>query len=181
MNRMTFLKRNTRTTQEEQEPQKQIVPKKMYRKTLLVDFFCGCGGFTAGMAKSGLFEPLLAVDIQEFKLLMMQSNFPNVVCMRWMLKTNEIDINDTNLANNEPADSEDMLNTIIELGIQRANLGEKARREWREGNFQLIFHPCISMEVQVAKIYPRQINRKIRKGKKHRKQQWDGTLASFTT
>ena len=71
--------------------------------------------------KSGLFE-LLAVDIQEFKLLMMQSNFPNVVCMRWI--GNEIDINDTNLANNEPADSEDMLNTIIEL---------YSTEPWREG------------------------------------------------
>lgn len=116
-----------------------IVTKKTYRKTLLVDFFCGCGGFTAGMAKSGFFEPLLAVDIQEFKLLMMQSNFPNVVCMRWMLKTGEIDM--TNAENNEPADKEEMLNTIVELGIQRANLGEAARQQWKNGVWPTDYPP----------------------------------------
>ena len=136
--------------------------------------------FTAGMAKSGLFEPLLAVDIQEFKLLMMQSNFPNVVCMRWMLKT-KIDINDINLANNEPADSEDMLIQLLNLVFSALTLVRRQEKNGDREYFQLIFHPCISMAVQVAKIYPRQINRKIQKGKKHRRQQWGGTLASFTT
>ena len=127
------------TVEWEKKKIESIVTKKTYRKTLLVDFFCGCGGFTAGMAKSGFFEPLLAVDIQEFKLLMMQSNFPNVVCMRWMLKTGEIDM--TNTENNEPEDKEEMLNTIVELGIQRANLGEVARQQWKNGVWPTDFPP----------------------------------------
>jgi site-specific DNA-cytosine methylase len=94
-------------------------------KIFLVDFFCSCGGMTAGLVRSGGFEPLLAVDIDIHKLSMYKANFPNVNCVEKRLRVDKID-------DKIPTDAAEVLDLIVELGVQRLNLGWEALDTWKK-------------------------------------------------
>ena len=51
----------------------------------IVDFFAGCGGFTAGAALSGYMVPLIGFDVIVNKLLILKRNFPNIVAAKYFL------------------------------------------------------------------------------------------------
>ncbi len=51
----------------------------------IVDFFAGCGGFTAGAALTGYMVPLIGFDVIVNKLFILKRNFPNVTAAKYYL------------------------------------------------------------------------------------------------
>jgi hypothetical protein len=45
------------------------------QKRFIVDLFSGCGGLTCGFVATGMFLPLLAVDMDDQKLAILKRNF----------------------------------------------------------------------------------------------------------
>lgn len=88
---------------------------------LLVDFFVGCGGMSAGMVASGMFDLLCGVDIDAVKLSMLAANFPHATILNWELECDNDSFEDDPI----PSDAKDMLDAIVRLAIDRYSSQKK--------------------------------------------------------
>ena len=125
----------------------------------LVDFFAGCGGFSAGAALTGYVVPILGVDIIVNKLFLLKRNLPSIVAAKYKL-----DLVSGAFSFDHPCDcasrggrgctwappdADNVLDLIYrvardrQFGISSADveLREEADRIWAAGQYPDFMHP----------------------------------------